>query len=193
MAVLSFTTNAQTYIKTNALYWLGVLPNAQVETRLHNQFTLQGEINASLWTIKDNPMQLSQFIIGARWYPKEAFKGFYVGADFGFDIYKISRFDYWNRPDGQYIQRGIGYYLGATVGYQKSIARRWNIDFFVGGGWHLGRYWGEYTPYGGVSEVYAPWNASGEWLPYKVGVTFGYRLTSNKRMIKRFGENYYAK
>lgn len=184
------SAGAQTYIKTNALYWAVLFPNVQVETRLGNQFTFQGEVNASLWTIKDRPMMGAQFIAGARWYPKQAFKGFYVGGDFAFDVYKLSKWDHWKNPtyaDGIDIQHGIGWYLGVTVGYQISIARRWNMDFFAGGGWHLGQYWGESVFPDGSSQMYAPWNKSGEWIPYKLGVTFAYRLTSPKRMDKRFG------
>lgn len=164
------------------------MPNAQVETRLGNHFTFQGEVNASLWeAICDGrPMMGAQFIIGGRWYPKEAFKGFYAGGDFGFDIYKVSN-NVTNKYAPYMVQKGIGYYLGITPGYQLPIAKRWNMDFFVGGGWHLGKYYGVDTRTG---ELYAPWNGSGEWIPYKIGVTFAYRLTSEKRMVKRFGENY---
>lgn len=176
----SLTASAQTYIKTNALYWLGLLPNVQVETNLGAGFTFQGEVNASAWeSIKGRPLLGAQFIVGARWYPKAAFKGFYVGGDFGFDIYKVSK---WDHPATD-IQHGIGYYLGVTLGYQISIAKRWNMDFFAGGGWHLGKYWGEDLLTG---QPYALWNASGEWIPYKIGVTFSYRLTSDKRMKKRY-------
>lgn len=192
LCAMSLSVSAQTYIKTNALYWVALLPNAQVETKLGTHFTLQGEVNASLWTINGRPMMGSQFIVGGRWYPCQAFKGFYAGADLGFDIYKVSKWDHWNTPNGaKEIQRGIGYYVGATVGYQMSIAKRWNMDFFVGGGWHLGKYWGESVMPDGSSTMYVPWNSSGEWIPYKIGVTFGYRLTSEKRMINKYGENYY--
>lgn len=195
VAFLLFATlgvSAQTYIKTNALYWVAGLPNVQVETRLANNFTFQGEVNGSLWTFGDKPMMGIQNIAGARWYPKQAFKGFYVGGDFGFDIYKVSKWDHWRPSEqGVDVQHGIGYYLGLTLGYQLSISKRWNMDFYAGGGWHLGKYWGETIFPDGKSEMYAAWNASGEWIPYKLGVTFGYRLTSEKRMVERFGENYY--
>lgn len=173
---------AQTYIKTNALYWVGLLPNAGVETRLGNHFTFNGEVAGSLWeSIRGRPFMGAQFISGVRYYPKQSFKGFYVGGDFSFDVYKLSKWDHASFD----VQHGIGYYLGLTLGYQLPIAKRWNMDFYAGGGWHLGKYWGEtLSPDGGCSTMYAPWNASGEWIPYKLGVTFAYRLTSNKRMEK---------
>lgn len=185
----SLTVGAQTYIKTNALYWLGGLPNVQVETQLAKHFTFQGEVNSSLWeSIKGRPFMGAQFITGLRYYPKSAFSGFYVGGDFSFDVYKVSKWDHWNLPDKSIeIQHGIGYYFGVTFGYQMPISERWNMDFYAGGGWHLGKYWGEKKYIDGTTGVYAPWNGSGEWLPYKLGVAFAYRLTSNKRVAKRSG------
>ncbi len=174
----SGVSHSQTYIKTNALYWAALMPNLQVETSLGGNFTFQGEVNASLWegvTDKNVPLMGVQFIAGSRYYFEEKFTGFYVGGDVGFDIYNMSRPDYWGET-AIGIQHGIGYYLGVTAGYQLAIGERWNIDFFVGGGWHLGLYWGERRYNDGSTEVYTPWNRSGEWIPYKVGVTFAFRL-----------------
>lgn len=181
MLTLSISAGAQTYIKTNALYWVGLLPNVGVETRLANHFTFNAEAVASFWeNINGRPYMGTQIIAGVRYYPKQAFKGFYVGGDAALDAYNVSK---WDHPVTD-IQHGVGLYLGLTLGYQLPIAKRWNMDFYAGGGWHHGWYWGENTLTG---EPYAAWNKSGEWIPYKLGVTFAYRLTSNKRMLKRFG------
>lgn len=176
------SAQAQTYIKTNSLYWLAVVPNVSVETRLGNHFTFNGDVVSSFWeNIGGRPLVGTQIIAEGRWYPKEAFKGFYAGGYAAFDTYRVSK---WDHPKTD-IQHGIGWALGVTLGYQLSIANRWNMDFYAGGGWHLGKYWGEKKLPDGTSEVYAPWNASGEWIPYKLGVTFAYRLTSNKCMQAR--------
>ncbi|MFI3294714.1 MAG: DUF3575 domain-containing protein [Rikenellaceae bacterium] len=179
----SFSAQSQTYIKTNALYWLALLPNAQVETYLSERLTFQGEINGSLWADigEGRPMRGVQLISGIRYYLKAAFEGFYVGGDLSFDLYDVSKWNYWYSTDWISIQHGMGYYVGATFGYQKPIGERWNMDFFVGGGWHLGKYWGERFYNDGTSEAYVLWNGSGEWIPYKAGVTFSYRLTSSGR------------
>lgn len=183
LALASFSANAQTYIKSNALYWLGLVPNVGVETRLGNHFTFEGEAVFSLWeNVEGRPYLGTQVIAGGRYYPKQAFRGFYVGLDAAFDAYKVSK---WDHPSTD-IQHGVGMYYGLALGYQISIGKRWNMDFYAGGGWHLGWYWGEDLLTG---KPYVGWNKSGEWLPYKLGVTFSYRLTSNKRMEKRFGAN----
>lgn len=178
---LSLSASSQTYIKSNALYWVGLLPNVQVETRLADNFTFQGELNASLWesVFDGRPMMGLQAIAGFRWYPRQAFKGFYVGVDASFDVYKVSNFITLYPP--YKVQHGVGMYYGLTLGYQLSIGKRWNMDFYAGGGWHLGWYYGVDTRTG---ELFVPWNKSGEWLPYKLGVAFAYRLTSDKRMAK---------
>lgn len=184
LCVTTITAKAQTYIKSNALYWAVLVPNVSVETRLGKHFTFNGDFVISFWdNFAGRKLQGTQTIAEGRYYPKAAFDGFYVGGYFGFDTYNVSK---WDHPATD-IQHGIGYALGLTLGYQLKIAKRWNMDFYVAGGWHLGKYWGETILPDGTSEVYAPWNASGEWIPYKVGVTFAYRLTSNKRMEKRFG------
>lgn len=181
LLLLSLSASSQTYIKSNALYWVGLLPNVQVETRLSDNFTFQGELNASLWesVFDDRPLMGLQAIAGFRWYPKQAFKGFYVGVDASFDVYKVSNFITLYPP--YKVQHGVGMYYGLTLGYQLSIGKRWNMDFYAGGGWHLGWYYGVDTRTG---ELFVPWNKSGEWLPYKLGVAFAYRLTSDKRMAK---------
>lgn len=186
LVLITFSaTQAQTYIKSNSLYWAALVPNVSVETRLGEHFTFNGDVVSSFWeNINGRPLVGTQFIAEGRWYPKQAFKGFYVGAFFGFDTYKLSK---WDHPATD-IQHGIGWALGVTIGGQISIAKRWNMDFYVGGGWHLGKYWGETILPDGTSQMYAPWNASGEWIPYKAGVSFGYRLTSDARMKKRFNQ-----
>lgn len=168
---LSLSAGAQTTIKTNALYWAVLAPNIGVETRLGEHFTFNGEVVGLLWEkINERPYMGVQVIVGARYYPKQAFQGFYVGADAAFDAFKVSK---WDHPAAD-VQHGVGMYYGLTLGCQISIGKRWNIDFYAGGGWHLGWY---YATHYDTDVITAPWNKSGEWIPYKLGVTFAYRLS----------------
>ena len=68
--------------------------------------------------------------------------------------------------------------LGAAVGYQLQWAERWNVDFFLGGGTSQGFYHGYEKKEEGISryEKSAPWNKSGEWIPYRGGVMISYKL-----------------
>lgn len=163
-------TAQNTALKWNALYWVVGVPNMSVETRLANKWTFNGDVVYSPWkSIKGRPFLGLQVIPEVRFYPKEAMKGFYVGGYVSYDSYKVSK---WDHPKTD-VQHGIGLGLGVTLGYQIDIARRWGMDFYAGGGWHLGWYYGVNTLTG---QRYANWNRSGEWIPYQLGVTFSYRL-----------------
>lgn len=164
-------TTAQTYIKGNAAYWaLGIL-NVSVERKLADNWTYSGELVYSPREelFNNNKFRFFQFTPDIRWYPKGAFNGFYVGAYGSWQDYKITKWNYINT--GRY-QDGWGYGFGAMLGLQTDISDRWNLDVYAGGGWHFGEYKG-YNPNG---TLYVGWNGSGEWIPYRVGITFGYRL-----------------
>ncbi len=170
--ILAFSTAAaqRTTLKTNALYWAAAVPNLSAETRLSPHWTLNGDVVVSLWeSIRGRPYKGLQAIVEARYYVCQAFCGFYAGLYGAYDRYTTSK---WDHPAHD-VQHGNGWNLGLTLGYQLPIGRRWNMDFYVGGGWHHGQYYGVDTRTG---TRYAPWNASGEWIPYKVGVAFALKL-----------------
>lgn len=164
-----------TALKWNALYWVVGVPNMSVETRLGEKFTFNGDFVYSPWqSIKGRPLTGLQVIPEVRFYPKESFKGFYVGGFVAYDSYKVSKWDH-SKTD---VQHGIGIAMGLTLGWQIDIARRWGMDFYIGGGWHHGWYYGVNTLTG---QRYVDWNSSGEWIPYKAGVTFAYRLGMGRK------------
>ena len=162
---------SQTYLKGNATYWALAVTNVSLETRLANKWTFNGDLVFSPWkSFSGNPLLMGQIILEPRFYPRGAFKGFYVGGFGAFQIFKMSKWNYINT--GKY-QKGRGFALGATIGYEVQINERWGVDIFAGGGWQNSQYRGYYTKTG---EMYKGWNGSGEWLPYKIGVSFAYRL-----------------
>lgn len=168
---LPYTGLAQTYLKANALYWAVGITNAAVETKLGNRFTFNADVVYSPWkSINGNHFEFVQIMPEGRLYTKEAFKGLYLGAYASFQAFNITKWNYWNK--GRY-QKGRGYAFGITLGYVLPISARWNIDFFLGGGWQNSHYKGYVT---GTDKMYTGWNGSGEWLPYKAGVSIAYRL-----------------
>lgn len=165
------TLCSQTKLKWNAAYWLVGFTNMSVETRLGRKFTFNGDIVYSPWkSVFNNPMQFGQIIPEVRFYPREAFNGFYVGGFGAFQIFKMSKWNYINT--GKY-QEGRGFALGLSLGYELNINDRWSLDMFAGGAWQNSQYDGYYTA---TNERYVAWNGSGEWMPYKVGVSIAYRL-----------------
>jgi hypothetical protein len=163
--------HAQTHVKGNCAYWLLMMPNISAETKISKHFTLSGEIFYSPWeSINNNPLKFLQFNPDARWYPKGAFQGFYFGAYGTVQDFKLSKWNYWNT---NHYQKGWGYGFGGMLGYQAVLTGRWALDVHAGGGWHYGSYRGFYKNTG---EMYVDWNASGEWLPYRLCIAVCYRL-----------------
>lgn len=176
IAVLSIaslsTLQAQTYLKWNALYWAVGITNMSIETKLANKWTLNGDLVYSPWeSLSGNPMKFGQAILEGRFYPKGAFDGFYAG---GYAAHhKLFKFTKWNYINSDKYQKGNGMSFGATLGYQIKIDSRWSLDVYVAYGWQHSMYRGYSKSTG---EKYVDTNASGEWLPYKLGASFAYRL-----------------
>ncbi len=162
---------SQTYLKWNAAYWVVGVTNMSMETKLGNKWTFNTDLVFSPWkSVSGNPFMFGQTILEGRFYPRGAFNGFYLGGYGSFQFFEMSKWNYINT--GKY-QKGRGYALGMTIGYEIAINSRWRLDLFAGGGWQNSHYKGYYTA---TDEMYRGWNGSGEWLPYKVGVSFAYRL-----------------
>lgn len=163
---------AQTKMKWNVLYWAVGVANVSVETRLSNHWTLNGDLVYSPWeSLGGNPMKFSQTLVEGRYYPRGAFNGFYGGVYGAY--HHLFKFTKWNYINKDHYQRGNGMSFGATLGYQLEINSRWGMDVYVGYGWQHTTYKGYLKSSG---ERYVDTNGSGEWLPYKLGAAFVYRL-----------------
>ena len=154
LALSLSTVQAQTKLKWNALYWAMGVVNMSAETKLTDKWTFNGDAVYSPWkSIEGNPMRFGQLIVEGRYYPKGAFNGLYVG---GYGSYhRLFKFTKWNYINHDKYQKGNGMSFGASYGWQHS------------------RYKGYIKSTG---EMYVGKNASAEWLPYKLGASFVYRL-----------------
>ncbi len=162
----------RTHLKFNAPFWLLGMPNASVEVPVHRIVTLNGEVLYSPWksVFGGNRFQMLQVSPEVRVYPWGAFRKLYVGFYTSYHRFKMTKWNYLNQ--GKY-QDGNGLSAGFTVGFQVPFSERWSMDVYVSGGWQHSWYRGYVTATG---EQYAPSNKSGEWLPYKAGIAFGYAL-----------------
>lgn len=161
----------QTQLKANAAYWVLGVTNLSVETAIGSNLTFNGDVVYSPWkSISGNHLQICQLIPEVRYYPKGAFEKFYVGGYASFHFFNMTKWNYINKDK---YQKGRGYALGVVIGFQTPISDRWRLDLYAGGGWQHSQYRG-YD--GKTGEQYVGWNGSGEWLPYKLGVAFAYRL-----------------
>lgn len=131
---------------------------------------------ASFWSsIDGKPYEFYSFTAEYRYHFREKYNGFYAGAHVGFDSYDVTK---WNYTDIGVHQIGVGYFIGATIGYEKKLNDRFMLDFFLGGGSHQGFYHSYYIETGERYEedTAIGRNKSGEWLPYRGGIMISYSL-----------------
>lgn len=184
-------TEKKTYIKANAVFIPIGMINAGVETQLSEKYTLQGDFFYSPWkSIKGHEANFI-FVTGEpRYYFKEAFRGFYVGANLTFARFKIQKWNYWDdvpavdeetgEPLGYLIsdlyQKGFSIMFGATVGYQFRLSEKWNMDIFGGFGNSQDFYKGYNRETGERYDKASGYNRSAEWIPYRGGIMIAYKF-----------------
>ncbi|MES2573577.1 MAG: DUF3575 domain-containing protein [Bacteroidota bacterium] len=174
--VISTYSQSQTYIKGNVLTALVLIPNIGIETSIGKKSTFQFDATASFWkSIDGRPYEFYTFISEYRYHFREKYNGFYAGANVGFDSFNVTK---WNYYDLKVHQIGVGYLVGATIGYEKKLNDRFMLDIFLGGGTHQAFYHSYYIETGERWELdnAKGRNKSGELIPYRGGVMISYRL-----------------
>lgn len=173
LILFSIQTQSQTYIKGNMVTALVLVPNVGFETSIGKKATFQFDITSSFWkSINGSPAQLHIFIPEFRYYFHQKFDGLYVGGNVGATIFNFQK---WSNWDTNQHEKGFGYVMGVTLGYQKKLNDKFALDFFLGGGNHQGFYKG-YNPDGTRYDFAKGYNKSGEWLPYRGGVMLAYKI-----------------
>ncbi|MEY4462431.1 MAG: hypothetical protein RLY98_971 [Bacteroidota bacterium] len=167
-------SQSQTFIKVNAFTTLLTIPNVGIETGIGKKSTFQFDVTASFWkSIKGNPRQFYLFIPEYRYHFKEKNNGFYVGAHIGATLFNFQK---WNYINTNKYEEGLGYVMGATIGYKAKINDKIHLDCFLGGGSHQGFYKGYIIGTNQRYEGAVKYNKSGEWLPYRGGIMISYQL-----------------
>lgn len=174
LLLVSALTQAQTYIKTNAVTAFLLIPSVGIETPIGKKFTFQADVTASFWkSVNNAPLQFVIVIPEVRYHFKENTNGFYVGAHLGGSIFKLQKWDYTDTP---YYQEGLNYLMGATIGYQFKISEKIALDIFAGGGSQQAFYKGYDAITHERVEHAQKYNKSGEWLPYRGGIMLCYKI-----------------
>ena len=172
--LLPFFLQSQTYVKVNALTTLLTIPNIGIETSIGKKSTFQFDILSSPWkSVNGKPREFYMFIPEYRYHFKEKYNGFYVGAHVGMTLFNFQK---WNYLNTDLYEKGLGYAMGATIGFQTKINKRFMLDCFLGGGNHQGFYKGYNLKTGERYDGAKNYNKSGEWLPYRGGVMVSYSL-----------------
>lgn len=195
LVALSFqSATAQVYAKINALYAVVGVANPSVEAAIapHSSFSIDATF--SPWrSVKGRHLFFGMFNGEYRYYIKRATEGFYAAFNaggMGFDINKPYLF-----KGGKLLGfnvnygKGFGLIVGLCAGYQHHFAERWTVDAFVGVG-YLRSWYNGYQPDGTIvmspqgHEDYEkpdPFNGSSEVMPFKAGISIGYRIFNPNR------------
>lgn len=164
---------AQTYLKFNAPTTLLGIPQIAVETSLGKKVTFQGDVLGSYWeSVNGAPYKTVMVFAEVRYHFNENYKGIYVGGHIGGSVFEIQK---WNYINSDMYQSGKAFFLGITIGYEIKINEKWMIDMFLGGGNQQANYEGRYLSSDEPYE-FSNYNKSGEWLPYRGGIMFSYKL-----------------
>ena len=168
---------AQTELKFNAASALILIPNVGIEVPISNRFSFQLDVSGSFWDSFDGkPLQFTQAFGEVRYYGKDGIEGFFFGGNVGFGMFNLTKYGY----DADTYQSGRNYYIGASIGYKKSLSDRWALELFLGGGTSQATY----RAYSQETRMRVDipldeernFNKSGEWIPYRGGLMLVYRL-----------------
>lgn len=174
LLLFSAIAQGQTYIKANTVTSFVLIPNIGVETAIADKWSFQADVTASFWkSINNAPFQFVSLTPEVRYHFKENSNGFYVGGHIGGSIFKLQK---WNYIDTDYYQKGVNYFIGATIGYQRAISKKLALDIFLGGGNQQAFYKGYYLNTDERYETAKKNNKSGEWLPYRGGIMICYKI-----------------
>ncbi|MCO6149483.1 DUF3575 domain-containing protein [Flavobacterium sp. NRK1] len=173
LILAAFPAISQTYIKFNAPTTLLGIPQIGIETSLAKKVTFQGDVLGAYWeSVNNAPFKTLMVFSEVRYHFNENDKGLYVGGHVGGAIFELQKWNYLNTDK---YQKGEAFFLGITIGYQVKINDKWMIDMFIGGGNQQAHYKGRYLSNNEPYE-FAKYNKSGEWLPYRGGIMFCYKL-----------------
>lgn len=177
------------YVKGNALLLPILVINTGLEYQLKKKFTLQGDILISPWkSFAGHELQYYSLSVEGRYYFKEAFEGWFLGANIGASSFVLQKWNYWNNNPYQkdaesevfissnLYQKGYSFLAGITGGYQFRLSDNWRMELYATVGTSQDFYKGYERGTGKRYDEAKGYNRSGEIIPYRGGVMISYRL-----------------
>lgn len=177
------------YVKGNALFLPIGIFNLGIEKQISPKYTLQGDVFISPWkSFAGHELQFYSVSAEGRYYFKEAFKHWYIGANLSVAAYNAQKWNYWNDSSisvadngdtfviSNLYQRGFSIMLGITGGYQFQLSDRWNLDLYATIGTAQSFYKGYDRTTGKRYDSVDGLNKSGEIMPYRGGVMISYKF-----------------
>lgn len=179
------------YLKGNALLIPVGVVNLGLEHQITKKITTQGDVLISPWkSFAGHELQYYSLSFEGRYYFKEAFNGWFLGANIGASSFVLQKWNYWNDDpypskneenviykNSDLYQKGYSFLAGITAGYQFKLSENWRMEVFG----TIGTSQDFYKGYDRVSgkrydENPDGYNRSGEIIPYRGGVMISYRL-----------------
>lgn len=175
-------------LKANALFLPIGIVNVAGEFQLSKKITMQGDVFVSPWkSFSGHELQYYSASVEARYYFKEAFSGFYLGANIAASTYNVQKWNYWkdepyyNQKDEVYTksdlyQKGHSFLLGITAGYQFRLSEKWFMDIYGTAGSSQDFYKGYERGTGKRYDDAVGFNKSSEIIPYRGGIMIAYKF-----------------
>lgn len=173
--------------KLNGTTLLGLV-NPAMEFKVHDYLTIQLDLfgsfyNKTFWTKKHYPLMMGAGWAEFRYYPVEAFHGFYIGAHLGGSYYKLNYnvvplIKKHNYIDDRAYQIGYNLMLGYTIGYAFTFKSNphWGFEISLGGGGHFDKYYHVNNPDKVPAKEDRVWMKYKGFIPiYKGGILVVYR------------------
>lgn len=181
-------------VKMNASTLVG-LPNLALEAKMCKYATVQLECLGSFYGKNffgtGHPFTVAAVWSEFRYYPQEAYHGFYIGMHAGFGVYRLSKsviplMHYPDNSNEQAFHAGQCLMVGFAGGYCFQLSKHWSMELSWSGGWQGSMYCAVNPDlstgqrHGSTAMLYdasyLSWNGSGEWLPlYKGGILVTYK------------------
>lgn len=158
-------------LKIGASTLLGI-PMVGIERSLRDpRRTFQWDVMLSPWRSVDGyPLEFLVGIAEWRFYRENAQEGWYGALHVGAAAFRLRRPDY---RDTTLYQEGAGLLGGASVGRVWRLRAGSTIDAYIGVGTVQSLYKGYDRLTNSRYDGARLWNVSGEWLPYRTGVSLG--------------------
>lgn len=181
---IELNVDSKLNVKLNSLVLIGIV-NPAVEFSIMKKVTMQLESFGSFYSSNflgtGKPFVLGSGFLEFRYYPRFAFRGFFIGPNMGFGVYKLNKslvLGFKDSYNWDCYHQGCNLMVGATIGYQWNVNKHWSIEVVWGGGFQESKYEAYHRDKN--DELYVMsvgLNASAEWLAlYKGGVFIGYRF-----------------
>jgi hypothetical protein len=171
---LTGLAQGQNRVNINAATTLLGFPSLGYETPVNKHFTFHIDaIGSPFNSYNDMPLRFLIITPEVRYYPSKDHRGFYAGVHIGGSAFKLQKYGYEN---SNLYQKGYNYMMGASFGYVYFITNMIALEAFLGGGSIQSFYKGYDTTTGERYDGAEKFNKSGEWLPYRGGISIIFQL-----------------